>query len=235
MGPRAVLLYVSASVLLPAPFILWHAGRLIPMVADAANHLIVPYVAILLFMLAIAGVLLGEGRTARRGRPGSALPAAGAGIVFLALALVLSVATNTNIIRADTYYKQGKTMGNYGRVDASIAYLQKAVDLVPTQDYYYLFLGRSLLEKAQQMPDAAQRLEQIEHSLDKLREAQRLNPLNTDHTANLGRLYRIWGQSTDERRRVRSASAPPSATTSTPRPSARTTPAFSTSGGWSTT
>ena len=83
----------------------------------------------------------------------------------------------------------------------SIGYYQKAIDLAPDQDFYYLFLGRSLLEKAQSLSDASQREALIQRSLNILKQAQALNPLNTDHTANLGRLHRIWAQSVSDPQR----------------------------------
>jgi len=95
---------------------------------------------------------------------------------------------------------------------------REAARLQPQEDYYYLFLGRSLLQLSDLVePGAAmlpvdlsavstgELLDLVERGIqagnreDILRAAhamltgaQRLNPLNTDHTANLARLHRAW-------------------------------------------
>ena len=88
----------------------------------------------------------------------------------------------------------------------------------PQEDYYYLFLGRALLQLSdQQQPGSAvlpedlsnvptgQLLGLVDRAIQArdredflraahavLEGAQRLNPYNTDHSANLARLYRAW-------------------------------------------
>ena len=103
----------------------WHASRLVPYVGDPTNHIIVPYIAIFVVLfLACRRALLGtpSAAGARLGqiRAGSSPPSASG---LLAGVLTLSVATNLSIIRADTYYKQGKTADSYQRYDASITLL----------------------------------------------------------------------------------------------------------------
>jgi tetratricopeptide (TPR) repeat protein len=94
----------------------------------------------------------------------------------------------------------------------------EATKIEPTEDYYYLFLGRALLEYAssgktgtptlpvnlsgysipelQQVVEAGlqsgNREDLMRATYAALLAAQKLNPLNTDHSANLGRLYRAW-------------------------------------------
>lgn len=194
-----LLAYVGISLLAPLPFILWHANRLRPYLSNPANHITIPYTAIfaLLFLIALTLYWEPERRAGRLwGRMGAL--SAGLGVVLLIAAFVAISATNLTIIMADTYFKEGKRADSMQRYDASITYHQKAIDLVPRQDYYYLFLGRAQLSKGQTIADPAQREFQIQRSLDTLLEARRLNPLNSDHTANLGRLHRIWAQATDD-------------------------------------
>jgi len=196
---RYLLVYVAITLTVPLPFILWHASRLRPFVSNPANHITVAYTAVFLLLFLIALVLYLEPKrrsTRLWGKYG--LPSAGAGVLLMAGAFLVISATNVSIIKADTYYKEGKRSDSMQRYDASITYHQKAIDLAPRQDYYYLFLGRAQLERAQQLSDPTQREMQIERSLETLKEAQRLNPLNTDHTANLGRLFRIRAQATDD-------------------------------------
>lgn len=123
--------------------------------------------------------------------------AVGAGAVLLAGALAVILAVNVNLVQADIVYKIGQAYDSAGQFDNAIFFYEEAIDKQPSEDYYYLFLGRAQLEQAQQLggPDRERYLRLAEQSL--LR-AQELNPLNTDHTANLGRLYLTWAQMADE-------------------------------------
>lgn len=139
--------------------------------------------------------------------------------VIVAAAIVVVVSTNLNVIIADIYYKTGDAYDKAGRWEGSIPAYQRALSLAPSQDFYYLFLGRAFMELAKRVPDAQRppatytvydlmtmsadklqrmsRQDMLSASLTSLIEARRLNPLNTDHTANLGRLYRFWGEVSD--------------------------------------
>ena len=187
---------------------------LLKQASAVASGLVLYYVFALLFLLAIAGALLREMSLPPsfwRRRYGWLYPILVVGVVALIFI------TNLSVIRADVVYKHAKSYFEAGQYDASIALYQQAVSLAPNEDYYYLFLGSALLEKAKQAPEgpatlpaninAARMLsftpQQIVSlgrqdlliaSQAVLLEAQRLNPLNTDHSANLARLNRTWGQ-----------------------------------------
>jgi tetratricopeptide (TPR) repeat protein len=183
-----------------------------------ANGLVLYYIFVLLLLLAIAGALLGEAPLPSgfwRRRYGWLYPfwvVGGAALIFT---------TNLSVIRADIVYKHAKSYSEAGQYDAGIALYQQAVKLASNEDYYYLFLGSALLEKAKKAPErpvtlpediSAARIlsltpQQIASlgredlliaSQSVLIEAQRLNPLNTDHSANLARLNRTWGQLTSD-------------------------------------
>ena len=111
-------------------------------------------------------------------------------LVVIAIYLILT--TNIQVILADMTYKQALPYDGRNEYDASIPLYGRAIQLAPTQDFYYLFLGRALLEKAQRMNDPRERLQYLTSSRDALLTAFDLNPLNTDHSANLARLYRAW-------------------------------------------
>jgi tetratricopeptide (TPR) repeat protein/O-antigen ligase len=187
---------------------------LLKQASAVANGLVLYYVSALLLLLATAGALLREVSLPSsfwRRRYGWLYP-------FLVVAVAaLIFTTNLNVIRADTVYKHAKSYFGAGQHDASIALYQQAVNLAPNEDYYYLFLGSALLEKAKKSPEGPATLpedisasktlsftpQQIASlgredlliaSQSVLIEAQRLNPLNTDHSANLARLNRTWGQ-----------------------------------------
>ena len=118
---------------------------------------------------------------------------------MLALAFVLVNSTNLRIIQADIIYKQARpldaqasTQNDPALWDTPIAIYEHAVSLAPLEDFYYLFLGRALLEKAGVTDDAVQQEQLLEEARDRLLFAQEINPLNTDHTANLARLTTRW-------------------------------------------
>ena len=125
---------------------------------------------------------------------------------------------NIGLVRADIIYKQGQQFDSQRNWVNSVELYRRALAARETEDHYMLFLGRALLEQAK----ASQAAEDvvsfpIEPSLGDvldlrpeqvgamgqqqllraaeavLLQAQKVNPLNTDHTANLARLYRTWG------------------------------------------
>ncbi|MBI5034936.1 MAG: tetratricopeptide repeat protein [Chloroflexi bacterium] len=117
--------------------------------------------------------------------------------VALIIALVGIYATNYNGIQADILYKAGNNYDSAGNWDQSINAYKRALELQPSQDFYALFLGRAYLESARGAADPTKRASLIDQSNKTLLLAQQLNPLNTDHSANLARLYRITATMTD--------------------------------------
>ena len=127
-------------------------------------------------------------------------------VVLLPITFWLISTTNLNIIRADMVYKRGKpwdqqatqVSGNPENIeigqqlwDNAIAVYQHALDLTPREDFYYLWLGRAYLEESALL-DGQERTEVLETAKESLIRAQNINPLNTDHTANLARLHTRW-------------------------------------------
>ncbi|HUP27177.1 MAG TPA: O-antigen ligase family protein [Chloroflexia bacterium] len=139
-------------------------------------------------------------------------------VLALVAALVFTWIVNVGTVRADTLYKQGQAWDSNQRWYESIIFYQQAINTQPNQDYYYLFLGRAWLEFAKQVdreqvnfrtstdqrsvPYATdqdrttEKLLRLQQSEAVLKRAQVLNPLNTDHYANLGRLYLYWADPT---------------------------------------
>jgi tetratricopeptide (TPR) repeat protein/O-antigen ligase len=126
-------------------------------------------------------------------------------------------ATNLQVVMADIIYKQAQPYDQKQQWAVSIPLYRRALKLVPHEDFYYLFLGRALLENAKDtspdQPGVASELslrdlmtmdpermaqmsrqELLEASRLVLQQAQTVNPLNTDHSANLGRLHRTWAE-----------------------------------------
>jgi tetratricopeptide (TPR) repeat protein len=122
-------------------------------------------------------------------------------IVLIGLALLAgaaSVMTNLQAIRADIIYKQA---GPYEREDQwalAIQHYRRALDLAPREDFYHLYLGRAYLEYAKTLDDPNLRRTILVETEETLHEAREVNPLNTDHSANLARMYRTWAQMTTD-------------------------------------
>jgi tetratricopeptide (TPR) repeat protein/O-antigen ligase len=189
-----------------------------------ASHFAVFTSVLILWLVATATVYawpaLRNRTVAAAGRPALGL-AAGALVAVGAFWVISTV--NVELVRADIIYKQGQQFDNQRNWISSIELYRQALNARATEDYYMLFLGRSLLEQAktvreaarQGQPEGAFRLsdnpdidevlaltpantsqmgwyELMRAAEVVLKEAQRVNPLNTDHTANLARLYRSW-------------------------------------------
>lgn len=198
----AFLLYLVVSLGSLFAFHFIHIGRLsvpatITTIAEVmrqadrvANTVTIYYFFLFFLLLALATALV----------RGAALPAQTwrlanwwlYPILIVGLAWVI-LTTNLNIIRADIYYKQGQAYDNPQSRDAAIELYRKALTFAPNEDFYYLFLGRAYLERAQATEDPTQRTTFLDQGLNALLQARIINPLNTDHSANLARYYRTRG------------------------------------------
>jgi tetratricopeptide (TPR) repeat protein len=138
-----------------------------------------------------------------------------AALPLLILALVIMNQTNLKVIRADIVYKQGEEWSRQRQWDIAIAHHKRALELAPNEDFYYLWAGSAYLEKSKSAPaqgciitgkpdisgvlsmsveQTAQlcRQDLLTAARTILLQARHVNPLNTDHTANLARLYKNW-------------------------------------------
>ncbi len=130
--------------------------------------------------------------------------------------------SNLSPIRADIVYKQADPWDRQGQWDVSIAHYKHTLDLVPTEDFYYLWLGRAFLEKSKsanattapllnertqlegilnlnvQQTAGLGRTDLLHAARAVLTRARQINPLNTDHSANLARLMRTWADMTTD-------------------------------------
>jgi len=134
----------------------------------------------------------------------------------------LILSTNVNTVRADVHYKQALNWDEQQQWDASMALYQESVRLAPGQDWYYLFLARAMLEKSKTITDDTGRLSLEPQSMDDLLRltpqemasldrdslfrgtylvltgAKEIDYLNTDHSANLGRMFRMWAEGSSD-------------------------------------
>ncbi len=185
-------------------FGLLQSARLRPGGGDVTGVFAMYAIAIILAILLLALTLIfDQGEVTGKQQGGSSLASVAVPGVAVVV-LMLAWATNIRPVRADIYYKQALSAEGSGW-DASIALHRKAIELAPNEDRYYLFLGRAELEKARSISDPQERERTLQSALEVLTRARELSPLNTDHTANLARLYRSWADfsDNDETRRAR--------------------------------
>jgi tetratricopeptide (TPR) repeat protein/O-antigen ligase len=200
---------LGVSLLIAAVFWFWNASGLISLgrvAAQTVNDIISQvkssegilttfYIHTFLIAFGLAAFLPHTWPSrASRGGPLSATVAA----VLLLVSFVLVAYTNLRVIQADIAFKTGDLFARPNSWPAAIAIYNRANDLAPNEDYYYLFLGRAYLEDAKTLQDTPEREQLIEQAAVDLRKAQQLNPLNTDHTANLARLYSLWATFTND-------------------------------------
>jgi tetratricopeptide (TPR) repeat protein len=159
-------------------------------------------------------------------------------LIVFPIALYTMSTSNLQPIAADIIYKQASPWDSQGSTvlqtgtnvqgwDVAIEHYRRAIQLAPNEDFYYLWLGRALLEKAKATqdttsvktwPDDATFTKVIDDSSGNwnrkantlpssalsredlliaariiLTEARVINPLNTDHSANLARMWRQSG------------------------------------------
>ena len=153
------------------------------------------YFFLFLVLSVMAFLLLPEwpGRSTRLSEV-SVIAAVGLPVVVIVLAML----TNLRIIQADIAFKTADLFARPESWPVSIAIYNHARDLAPSEDYYYLFLGRAYLEYAKTLENPAQQDQVIQQAAQDLVKAQEINPLNTDHTANLARLYNLWAASSTD-------------------------------------
>jgi cyclophilin family peptidyl-prolyl cis-trans isomerase/tetratricopeptide (TPR) repeat protein len=150
-------------------------------------------------------------------KSGTAVAYAGLVVLFIAAFIGIN-RSNMRIIQADVIYKRGKPFDDQATrsQDAeswkvATAIYEEALSLAPKEDFYYLFLGRAYLEQSTITSDAAEQAALLDTAEKRLLLAQDINPLNTDHTANLARLNTRWWQlsstETDKQDRADTAAA----------------------------
>ncbi|MCB8943693.1 MAG: peptidylprolyl isomerase [Ardenticatenaceae bacterium] len=154
------------------------------------------------------------GRSTRREAFGTT-PALIGLVVLLGLSFFAISRTNMRIIQADIIYKRAKPFDQAGsranqppetrlsNWNTAIAIYEDALEKAPLEDFYYLFIGRAYLELASITPDPTVQVQTLQKADTALKRAQDINPLNTDHTANLARLNTRWIQLVPSERDLR--------------------------------
>ncbi len=112
--------------------------------------------------------------------------------VALILVFVFTNSSNLKVIHADVTFKMADPFTKNGQWQVATFLYKQALELTPKEDHYYLFLGKSYLEQAKITDTTTDQDNLVLQAEKDLKEAQSINPLNTDHTANLARLYSWW-------------------------------------------
>jgi cyclophilin family peptidyl-prolyl cis-trans isomerase/tetratricopeptide (TPR) repeat protein len=165
----------------------------------AATMLVYYYLFVVLLMLLSAFALAISRKPAVRQNGTTPAYVALAALVIVASAAIYF--SNTRVVQADIVYKRGKfydaqasRSGDPAAWENAIAIYEAAINRAPREDFYYLFLGRAFLELATLLTssDPAETAVLLDEAQNRLQDAQQINPLNTDHTANLARLNTRW-------------------------------------------
>jgi len=213
-GMLASVLYMLVSLTVGLGFALVLAGRQASLigiqaqtvedvlaVADRVASLLTTYYWFIVTVLLSGGAVLLLGM---RRRPQQIAQPWG-GITFILLAVLvgaIAVATNLTPIQADIVYKQADPYDRNKQWLLAIEHYKHAIGLAPREDFYHLYLGRAYLEYASTLDDPAVREAVMRETELILTQARQINPLNTDHSANLARMYRRWADLTsDEEKR----------------------------------
>lgn len=112
--------------------------------------------------------------------------------IALIMVFVFTNISNLKVIHADITFKMAEPFTKNNQWQVATFLYKRALELAPKEDHYFLFLGRSYLEQAKITDATADQDNLVLQAEDDLKVAQSINPLNTDHTANLARLYSWW-------------------------------------------
>ncbi len=195
-----ILLISSAFTLI---YWIWHANSLASIARNVASTvnsvleqvgryeaLLAKFYIFVAFMIFVLAYTLSEtGAVIRSKIKPASLVTATFGLI---VAILLAAYTNVRIIQADIAFKLADPFTSETQWPVAIQIYKRANTLAPNEDYYYLFLGRAYLENAKLITDTGQQDNLLLRAENDLKKAQAINPLNTDHTANLARLYNLW-------------------------------------------
>jgi tetratricopeptide (TPR) repeat protein len=202
-GLRAFVLTGVASLIIGVLFWILHAISLailegfspanqndVIMQVNSIGSLLTKYYIYIFLLIILVAFLLPE-EWPPRGYSKSPLSLILAPIAIILLLISVNI-SNLKVIHADITFKMAEPFTKSSQWQVATFLYKRALELVPKEDHYYLFLGRSYLEQAKITEAAADQDKLVLQAEEDLQVAQSINPLNTDHTANLARLYSWW-------------------------------------------
>ncbi len=164
---------------------------------QSANFLTLFY--LFLFITILAGSFFAVRFQLTKAKESGSIVAYASLVVVALLGIFVVSSSNMGVIQADMIYKRAKpfdqqagSQNDPDKWDIAIAIYNEAIRMAPAEDFYFLFLGRAFLERSTLAADPAEQDKLLEEAQARLIEAQDINPLNTDHTANLARLNTRW-------------------------------------------
>lgn len=157
-----------------------------------ASHLNL-YYYLILFVLLVGGAALYFDARQRPKALGHwiSIPAF---FVLAILAGIMIVHVNLYPIHADIIYKQGSYARQNGLWQEALTYDALVTQLDPAQDQYYLYAAMDLQQYTWTLNDPLLLNQALTALTETALKAQDLNPLATDHSVNLARVYQTWWQ-----------------------------------------
>jgi tetratricopeptide (TPR) repeat protein/O-antigen ligase len=200
---KMIAAILGVSLVLGLFFWLWHASGLAALASSTASNvqdvltqigryegLLTRYYIYLLLLVFGGAFFIPEEWPAKA--PATTWATAGLASMLLIATIALAAYTNLRVIQADIAFKLADPFTHGNQWPVAIQIYDRANELAPNEDYYYLFLGRAYLEEAKTLTNSNERDQLITQAEHDLKRAQTISPLNTDHTANLARLYSLW-------------------------------------------
>ena len=114
--------------------------------------------------------------------------------LLLPTAFLIISTTNIAPVKADIYLKIGLAHERNYRWNEGIRMVTRATEMETDEETFYLNLGRILFGKANSSNDLNEKNTIFEKIRETMERAHSLNPMNTDHIANLGLLYLRWAE-----------------------------------------
>ena len=156
------------------------------------------YIYIFFLLFTLAGAFTFKDITAKHLQSYSSTAGVIATIILFPIITWLAVSTNLRVVQADIVFRIGGSFARPGQWPVAVEVYKRANQLAPREDYYYLSLAGAYFEQAKAIDDPIEREKLMRRAEHDLLIAQSLNPLNTDHTANLARLYNLWAAYSDD-------------------------------------
>lgn len=209
---RNAALVLGISMAVSLFYWLWHANGLAEIVQNPASNIdellnqvglyekiFINYVLALIICGGAVGIGLGLKIIMRQTRPNFATSAGlVAAFIGTILVAVLINYSNLRMIRADISYRIAGSLSRPGQWPIAVEVYKRVQGLAPHEDHYFLSLAGVYFEQAKEIYEPTARNELLKLVESDLLKAQELNPLNTDHTANLARLYNLWSSYEDD-------------------------------------
>ena len=120
-------------------------------------------------------------------------------LVYSAVIIIL-IAASVGLFRVwvgDMYYKIGNIESSSDNDDAAAGFFQKAIDLNPNCELYWVKQGISFEKMTRKETDPQKKLMIINKAAEIHRHTIEMNPMNGYNYNNLARVYKVYGETLD--------------------------------------